>query len=209
MDREELESLYNERYNKVLIPLAKNLEPIIDKFIKDCPRIDRVSARAKSIDRFMEKAFRLDNNGGLKYTDPINQIQDQLGARIVTYYLSDVENVASMVKDYFSPIEEKLRVPESIREFGYEGKHFILFIPDDIKTTDIPKELCPTFFELQINTLFQHAWGEANHDLAYKPSQELTNDQKREIAFTAAQAWGADHIFNHLASELIPHSSLN
>jgi ppGpp synthetase/RelA/SpoT-type nucleotidyltranferase len=63
-------------------------------------------------------------------------------------------------------------------------------------------EECPTFFELQIKTLFQHAWGEADHDLIYKPSGALTSDQRRRVAFTAAQAWGADRIFEELAQEL-------
>jgi putative GTP pyrophosphokinase len=62
--------------------------------------------------------------------------------------------------------------------------------------------LIPGFFELQIKTLFQHAWSEADHDLGYKPGdQPLTSEQKRLIAFTSAQAWGADHIFDQLFRE--------
>jgi ppGpp synthetase/RelA/SpoT-type nucleotidyltranferase len=93
-------------------------------------------------------------------------------------------------------------VPESPSEFGYEGKHYVLFLPKDLLTPELPREDCPTFFELQIKTLFQHAWAQADHDLAYKPPEELTRDQKRKIAFTAAQAWGADLVFDELASEL-------
>jgi putative GTP pyrophosphokinase len=58
------------------------------------------------------------------------------------------------------------------------------------------------FFELQLKTLFQHAWSEADHDLGYKPSAELSLDQKRRLAFTAAQAWGADLIFDELYREI-------
>jgi len=203
--KEELQTIYSERYSKALVPLAQNLESLIKQLAGDRKRIDRITARPKSIDRFMEKAYKLEN-GILKYSDPINQIQDQLGARIVTFYLSDIDKLDEFVHGYFSPIEERKIVPDSDKEFDYEGKHFILFIPDDIKLMDIPKILCPPFFELQIKTLFQHAWGEADHDLAYKPNIELTRDQKRKVAFTAAQAWGADHIFNDLASELIPAS---
>ncbi|MCL5802016.1 MAG: hypothetical protein M1283_05805, partial [Gammaproteobacteria bacterium] len=60
----------------------------------------------------------------------------------------------------------------------------------------------PNLFELQIKTLFQHAWAEAEHDLGYKTSNSLTSLQKRKIAFTAAQAWGADQIFDELYREL-------
>ena len=59
--------------------------------------------------------------------------------------------------------------------------------------------MVPAFFELQIKTLFQHAWSEADHDLGYKPGANmLTSDEKRMIALTSAQAWGADRIFDQL-----------
>jgi len=85
---------------------------------------------------------------------------------------------------------------------GHEGRHYILFIPADVKDASANDEDFPTFFELQIKTLFQHAWGEADHDLIYRPSGDLTPDQRRRVAFTAAQAWGADRIFEELAQEL-------
>jgi len=54
-----------------------------------------------------------------------------------------------------------------------------------------------------VKTLFQHAWSEAGHDLAYKPATPLSSLQKRQLAFTAAQAWGADQIFDALSRELL------
>jgi ppGpp synthetase/RelA/SpoT-type nucleotidyltranferase len=64
-------------------------------------------------------------------------------------------------------------------------------------------KLVPKFFELQIKTLFQHAWAEANHDLAYKPLVPMSAHQRRLIAFTAAQAWGADQVFAQLVDEIV------
>ena len=74
-----------------------------------------------------------------------------------------------------------------------------MFIPEAILPVG-PSGSFPKFFELQIRTLFQHAWAEAEHDVGYKPTQPLKLEERRKIAFTAAQAWGADTIFQELFS---------
>ena len=192
---------YEKRYNNVLVPLAKRLQSLIADHMKGVPRIDRVSTRAKSIDRFVAKSEKVNVDGTPKYPDPFNEIQDQIGSRIVTFYLKDVQTVANHIRQYLTPIEDKLLHPESDKEFDYIGKHYIFILPNDIFGNGIELKDAPEFFELQVKTLFQHSWSEANHDLGYKPTSPLTGDQKRRIAFTAAQAWGADMIFNALHSE--------
>jgi ppGpp synthetase/RelA/SpoT-type nucleotidyltranferase len=187
---------YSARYKSYLCSIAEKLEKDIRDNVGSYPRIDRVCARPKSILRFCAKAKKREN-GKLKYSDPIRQIQDQVGARIVTYYPEDIERLSAIVEQYYRPIEKQNIVPDSEREFGYEGKHYIMFIPDGILPV-APSGSFPKFFELQIRTLFQHAWAEAEHDLGYKPTQALTFEEKRRIAFTAAQAWGADSIFQEL-----------
>jgi putative GTP pyrophosphokinase len=206
MSSNELKTMYSNRYHTALVPIAERLEIALKKFLRDTPRVDRISVRAKSIDRFLKKADKKENDQ-IKYTNPLSQIQDQIGARIVTFYNCDIEPVSKFILKYFPPIEVKALVPDSISEFGYEGKHFILRIPKDYIGPEIPKELRPRFFELQIKTLFEHSWAEANHDIAYKPQTGLTPEQRRKIAFTAAQAWGADQIFNELVKELIKNKN--
>ena len=201
-----LRDAYAARHREMLQPLAERLESHLKNTFGSYQRIDRISVRAKSIDRFVAKASK-QVNGKAKYDDPLNQIQDQLGARIVTFYKTDVDRLAAEVKKYFRHIESQLIVPESDSEFGYEGQHFILFIPRDVFDDEIREDESISFFELQIKTLFQHAWSEAEHDLGYKPTSELTNDQKRRVAFTAAQAWGADQIFDELHRQIDPACS--
>lgn len=192
-----LEATFALRRDRVLLPLAGRIEAHLKTLFEGFPRIDRISARAKSVDRFVAKAMKKEN-GKAKYDDPLNQIQDQVGARIVTFYASDVERVRLEIEKYFKYIESKKIVPESESEFGYEGRHFILFVPTDLLDDTLDNDDAVEFFELQIKTLFQHAWSEAEHDLGYKPSGKLTSDQKRRLAFTAAQAWGADQIFDEM-----------
>ena len=200
MNLAEVEKIYEERYEDALRSISAKLEKFIRDHLTYLPRIDAVKVRAKSIEKFIEKAKRVEN-GILKYSDPINQIQDQIGARVVTFYLNDVEPIAEEMKRYFRAIEEKDVFPESDSEFGYFGKHYIFFLPRDV-TDGEPTDKCPKYFEFQIKTLFQHAWSEANHDLGYKPNSGLSSEQRRKIAFTSAQAWGADHMFDELFLEM-------
>lgn len=203
MTDEELSAEYRERHTKVLVPLADRLHMMLADIVSSVPRIDRVAARAKSPDRFLAKAIKL-NDGVRKYERPLEQIQDQVGARIIAFYLDDVLAVSSAIDKYFRHIEARELVPESESEFGYVGKHYILLMPEDVYPDD-EEELrrMPKFFELQIKTLFQHAWSEAGHDLAYKAESPLSSLQKRQLAFTAAQAWGADQMFGTLFKELL------
>lgn len=197
-----LKETYTLRREKVLVPLAARIEDHLKNLFGSLARIDRVSARAKSVDRFLGKAAKL-QDGKPKYEDPLNQIQDQVGARIVTFYASDVERVRLEIEKYFKYIESQRIVPESEKEFGYEGRHFILFVPEDLIDDTVSVDESVELFELQIKTLFQHAWSEAEHDLGYKPSVKLTSDQNRRLAFTAAQAWGADQIFDEMFRQIV------
>ena len=196
-----LEQAYRQRFDAVLNPLASAIEDQLREIFQPEPRIDRITARPKSVERFLAKAHAV-VDGKPKYSEPLRQIQDQIGARIITFYRSDVDRVAAIVKKYYRPIESKDVIPESEWEFGYFGRHFVLLVPSEVIGSSIDKILMPQFFELQIKTLFQHAWSEANHDLGYKPgATPLTSDAKRRLAFTSAQAWGADLIFDDLFRE--------
>jgi putative GTP pyrophosphokinase len=199
---EDLSTVYQKRYCEVLVPASAKLQEMLSNYFVGVRRIDRIAVRAKSPDRFLEKSEKRKKDGALKYNDPLGEIQDQIGGRIIVFYTDDVEPAREKVLHYFRHVEEAKVEPESDAEFGYFGRHFILALPEDVIPPGVAVAAAPRLFELQIRTLFQHAWSEAEHDIGYKPSQPLTPDQKRRFAFTAAQAWGADLIFQGLYDEL-------
>ena len=202
---ESLETLYRRRHDSVLVRLADALSEHISEHIKGQLRIDRVSVRAKSVDRFLKKAAATNEDGKQKYAEPLDQIQDQIGARIVVFYKSDVDRISALILKYFRAIEQGKIVPDTEAEFGYFGHHLVLVMPSDVIDDDMDRASIPNFFELQIKTLFQHAWSEADHDLGYKPGEvPLTSHQKRMIAFASAQAWGADLIYDQVFEERRP-----
>lgn len=196
-----LETEYQQRFDNALVPVAAALQTLLEELLLGEVRIDRISTRAKSVGRFLSKAATV-QDGNEKYSDPLSQIQDQIGARIITFYRSDVDRISEIVERYFRSIESRSIVPDSNWAFGYFGKHLILFVPSEVTDCAEAADLVPDFFEIQIKTLFQHAWSEANHDLGYKPGPKpIDDDEARRLAFTAAQAWGADHIFDELFQE--------
>lgn len=186
-----------------LVSVARELEKFLTSRLSDQSHIDRISCRAKSPESFAGKAAQVLEDGITpKYSVPPVQIQDQIGARVLVLYLADVEEIKEAVNRYFTPIELQDRIPDSPSAFGYVGYHGIFALPEDVIPEDKQCGSIPRFFELQIKTLFQHAWAEANHDLGYKPSVDLTLEQQRLCAYASAQAWGADRVFEELRASL-------
>jgi len=190
-----LRTSYNARV-PLLMVISDELATLLRSLLSALPRIDTVTARPKTVDRFVDKAFRLDDLTGVrKYSNPLDEIQDQIGLRVVVHYKSDVERVRVAVLREFTEIEDLPKEQPRPDMFGYEAHHFICMIPLDMRQKYSPPI---EFFELQISTLFQHAWAEANHELGHKPTTPLTYDQRRQAAWAASQAWGADEIFQSL-----------
>ena len=193
---------YLRRYEGHLRVVAQKLQDHIEGFLGHIPNVERVTARAKDPKGYAEKASRKDDDGNLRYQNPLSQIQDQIGARVIVFYHQDVEAVTAEVERYFQPIEQKELIPESEWEFGYFGRHLVIPLPGDVVPKEIEVDQVPRFFELQVKTLFQHAWSEANHEIGYKSPGTLSSSQQRRLAYTAAMAWGADREFAELNSEI-------
>lgn len=197
---------YRRRYGSHLNEVAGRLEQHVRELLDGIPHIDRVSARAKDPDRFEAKAMKTNEDGEPKYMAPLLQIQDQIGARVIVFYREDVDTVGTQLERYFRPVERQDLVPDSQWEFGYFGRHWIFALLNDFIPTEVSPSEVPRFFELQIKTLYQHAWSEASHDLSYKAVKELTPDQQRRFAYTSAQSWGADRVFDELREEILGSS---
>jgi putative GTP pyrophosphokinase len=192
---------YETRYRDILVPIARALELLlVDHCItpRALPHIDRIITRAKSPESFATKAAKQNDDETQYYEDPLDQIQDQVAARIVVFYTDDVEPTCDLIRRYFTFAEQQTKEPKSEWEFGYFGRHFILTLPADAVPAEIDRAAAPPLFELQVRTLFQHAWSEASHDPIYKQHVRPSAEQKRLCAYASAQAWGADRTFVEL-----------
>jgi putative GTP pyrophosphokinase len=131
-----------------------------------------VSARAKTEESFGQKSNRQNDDGSLKYNDPLSQIEDLAGVRVICYTVSQVESLCELIEREFDITEKIDKGKEllSAGQVGYISKHFVVRLTRD--RLNLPEYAPYSSFkcEVQIRTIFQHAWAEIEHQLQYKQS---------------------------------------
>ena len=189
---EQNRSLFKSLADKVADILKENIE---GKQL-ECHSI---TSRGKSLESFTAKAKKE------KYTDPVTQIKDMAGVRVITYLESDVSKIAEIVEDLFdidwdnSLDQSQLLGSDKV---GYRSVHYIAkFDKSRCKLPEYQryKDLS---FEIQIRSLLQHAWAEIEHDRNYKFSGKLPTELERRFYLVAGALEMADHEFVAIATEI-------
>ena len=130
---------------------------------------------------------------GQKYKG-LADITDILGLRIITFYIDDVDKVASAVERMFTIDWENSvdkRKIQNTDSFGYLSLHYICSIPG-----------FPFRFEIQMRTLLQHAWANMNHDTGYKSGVEIPRRYMRSMSRLAGMLELVDEEFSKIRNEL-------
>jgi ppGpp synthetase/RelA/SpoT-type nucleotidyltranferase len=133
-----------------------------------------VDGRSKDWGSFLKKAIRK------KYADPLRQIGDRAGVRVVIPDLSYFDEVRQAINGVFRVIkEEDAGARLSPSQLGYLGTHFDVTIME--RDRDAPGNLRGLKCEIQVHTIAQHAWSEVAHDLVYKRVVDLPGSLARAI----------------------------
>lgn len=152
-----------------------------------------ITGRTKSVESFAGKAHRLVDGAPL-YTDPLAEITDQIGVRVITYVLSDVTAVADLLSDQLGLLSDRDMGQETASEgrFGYASRHLLIALPDGSPA------------QVQIRTVLQHAWAEFEHDIRYKGTvpEEHAPDLDRRFTLAAGLLELADREFSTIRDRL-------
>ncbi len=191
---DELRERYQQR-RALLQQLGGKLEEATREALGSMPHIDRVSFRVKSVDSFMAKAAQVDS----LYENPLVEIEDQVAGRVIVFFLSDIDVVLQKLRGTFNAVEGVRKRPARDEEFSYESHHLVCTIPPHLEPVGFRELLdAPNTFELQVRTIFMHAYSEPQHDFAYKAAEDLPGNTRRELAWIAASAWGADQAYERV-----------
>jgi ppGpp synthetase/RelA/SpoT-type nucleotidyltranferase len=164
-----------------------------------------VSGRTKSVASFAEKATR-SRDGVRLYTDPLREIGDQLGVRVITYVRDDVAAVADLLDDQVVVADDRDLGRETASEgrFGYASRHLQIVLDAAREGLPAYAHLAGRNAQVQIRTVLQHAWAEFEHDIRYKGTvpAEHTHDFDRRFTLAAGLLELADQEFATIRDRL-------
>ncbi|APH00494.1 GTP pyrophosphokinase [Janibacter indicus] len=144
-----------------------------------------VTGRTKSVESFAGKAARRLPGGRMAHPKPLTDITDQVGVRVVTYVLADVDAVAQLLSSQLEVHEDRDMGQETAAagRFGYSSRHLLVGLGEDREEEGIPHERPAS---VQIRTVLQHAWAEFEHDVRYKGSVSAEHAPDFDRRFTLA-----------------------
>jgi putative GTP pyrophosphokinase len=154
-----------------------------------------ITFRTKTLDSFCEKV------GRKKYKDPLKEITDLAGVRVVYLYTSDLAKITSIIEAEFLIMEKVDKVEEGAPDrFGYGALHYLVKLgkkASGVRYDDLKDLVC----EVQVRTILQDAWALVSHHLSYKKEADIPNRLRRKLHALSGLFETADDQFNMLNVE--------
>lgn len=203
MDRTKIEEyiqIYQRQKDNYNI-FCKKLKDLITSVLDDSNIVYHIiESRVKSIESFREKLLR----EGKNYSNPLEEITDFTGVRVILYYQNDVEKVVNIIKREFkidsgNSIDKKKLLKEN--EFGYLSVHLIASLNKTRGQLPEWKLVKNLKAEIQIRTVLQHSWASISHALQYKREMDIPTQFRRKLNRLAGLLELADEEFESLKTE--------
>jgi putative GTP pyrophosphokinase len=154
----------------------------------------QIEGRTKGVPNFVAKLRRKNE----KYKDPLAEVTDLAGLRIVLFYLDDVSRVGDLIEKQFavdqSHSEDKSAALDPTR-FGYLSVHHVIQLSDSREALPEWERFAGLYAEVQVRTVLQHAWGAISRKLAYASVHEAPRKLQRNLNRLSALLELADDEF--------------
>jgi ppGpp synthetase/RelA/SpoT-type nucleotidyltranferase len=164
-----------------------------------------VEGRAKSVTSFARKAGLPHplEPARLKYDDPLHDITDLAGVRVIAFLPGAVEQVCVAIATLFETLVDGEDHWQSSEErFGYASVHYLVKLKDSLIGLPPYSRFVGLVGEVQVRTIMQHAWAEIEHDIQYRPGDATAMLVRRRFMAGAGMLEIADREFQALQNDL-------
>ncbi|WP_341906303.1 RelA/SpoT domain-containing protein [Fluviicola taffensis] len=175
------------RVDSQIISIIESSE-LDNNFVKIPP-----SYRVKGSKSFIDKAFYRNKS----YDDPMVDIEDKIGTRVVLLKADDIEIVSTSLLEYDGWVAKVTKsrldeIKDKPSNFDYQSQHIVVFPKADDKYGEKHSWMgC----EIQIRTLLQHAFAEVSHDSTYKGPYKNDKEIIRQLSKSMALMEATDDYF--------------
>ena len=174
----------SKTFNKIMFiysvgvkELKNKLEIIKDEFeiFYDYNLIDHINTRIKKPESIKDKMEH--KNLNLTYKEMIENVNDIAGIRVICPLKKDIFSIRDLIEkmDNIEILKEKDYVTKP-KKSGYSSYHMILEVPIILSQKTMYVKV-----ELQIRTMAMDFWASLEHSMKYKPKNELTKAQSKEL----------------------------
>jgi putative GTP pyrophosphokinase len=159
-----------------------------------------IEGRAKTVNGFAEKIRR----EGKSYKDPLNEITDLAGVRLILYYGPDVDRVCELLDREFIVDQSRSidkRSSLAVDEFGYLSVHKIISLSPGRAQLPEWSAVRHLVAEIQVRTVLQHAWAAISHSLQYNREADIPYALRRRLVRVSGLLELADQEFDSVRRE--------
>jgi len=195
------------KYSSELQPVYKRMALQIQELLTSILADNNITPHSTTCREKDPESLRLKiGKEGKSYNDPLDEITDLAGVRIITYFPSEVDKIIPIIEKEFK-IDKKNSIDKRKTSdptvFGYVSVHLIVeFSSDRIKLPEYSRYKGMKC-EIQVRTILQHAWAEIEHDIVYKSSEDIPFELRRKFASLSGLLEIADREFETLRQDEI------
>ena len=192
---EEWKNVYEENH-AIFHEFTDKLQKLTHELLQKHKIDAKIEHRTKSIESSLVK---IQKKG---YRNPLEEITDLVGIRIIAYYKEDVDRIGEIIiREFDVDWENSIDKAQTLEpdRFGYLSVHYVISLSSPRKELTEWEAFANIKAEIQVRTILQHAWAAIDHELRYKNAEEARKNLRRRLFRLSALLELADDEFSNLS----------
>lgn len=165
-------------------------------------KVQFIEARGKSVNSFGEKVEKpaKDDANRPRYPEPINDITDLAGVRVIVYLLDQLEQVDTLIYREFEVLEKAVP-PGVLGGGGYQSTHYLVKFKPPRSGLPEYERFRNLIVEIQARTVLRHGWAEIEHGIVYKQEGPVEEEIRTRLLKIAGALRMADREFQRVETD--------